>query len=74
MSGVSSTNTVIFFTALSLTKVYFVGSPYEMGLAQGQLMTQNVQGLIDDVWNYLEEQVVSPSNFSKRLTATMYRD
>lgn len=35
------------------------GTPYQMGYAHGELMTEKAQGMINDVWNYLEEQVVS---------------
>ena len=34
------------------------GSPYNMGYAHGELMKERATGLINDVWNYLEEQVV----------------
>ena len=34
------------------------GSPYDMGYAHGELMKERATGLINDVWNYLEEQVV----------------
>ncbi len=36
------------------------GSPYEMGLAHGQLMKMEMTGLIDSVWAYLEAEVVRP--------------
>ena len=35
------------------------GTPYEMGYANGELMEAQAHGLIDGVWGYLEEQVVS---------------
>lgn len=35
------------------------GTPYEMGYAHGELMGAEARGLIDGVWSYLEEQVVS---------------
>ena len=34
------------------------GTPYQMGYAHGELMTEKAQGMISDVWTYLEEQVV----------------
>ena len=34
------------------------GSAYEMGYAHGELMSERAQGMVNDVWNYLEEQVV----------------
>lgn len=39
--------------------INIVGSPYEMGYAHGDLMQQEVRGLMDGVWSYLEEKVVS---------------
>ena len=44
-----------------------VGSAYEMGYAHGELMSERAQGMVNDVWNYLEEEVVrseSPSSSS----------
>ena len=35
-----------------------LGSPYEMGYAHGQLMQERAKSMMDDVWNYLEDQVV----------------
>ena len=35
------------------------GSPYEMGYAHGSLMKDKVKGLMNDVWAYMELQVVS---------------
>ena len=34
------------------------GSAYEMGYAHGELMSERAQGMVNDVWNYLEEEVV----------------
>ena len=35
-----------------------LGSPYELGYAHGQLMQEKANNMINDVWNYLEDQVV----------------
>ena len=35
------------------------GSPYEMGFAQGQLMSEVAPQFFDAVWNYILVQVVS---------------
>ncbi len=35
------------------------GSPHEMGYAQGELLKEKVNDMMNDVWKYLEEQVVS---------------
>jgi hypothetical protein len=37
---------------------YVIGTPYDMGKAHGQLMNTRVVKFIDNVWRYLEEQVV----------------
>ena len=34
------------------------GTPYEMGYAQGELMTERAQEMISDTWSYIEEKVV----------------
>ena len=34
------------------------GTPYEMGYAHGSLMKEKAKGLINDVWAYMELQVV----------------
>jgi exportin-7 len=39
--------------------VHVWGSPYEMGYAHGELMTSQAHSFMNDVWSYLEEQVVS---------------
>ena len=36
----------------------FIGTPYEMGNAHGSLMMNEARGLINDVWSYMESQVV----------------
>ena len=35
-----------------------IGSPYEMGYAHGQLMQERAKSMMNDVWSYLEDQVV----------------
>jgi hypothetical protein len=35
-----------------------LGTPYEMGYAQGELMKDVASTFIDDVWTYLEEEAV----------------
>ena len=35
-----------------------LGTPYEMGYAHGELMKDIASKFIDDVWKYLEEEVV----------------
>ena len=37
----------------------FVGTPYEMGYAHGELRTEQVQKLMNGIWEYFEEMVVS---------------
>ena len=34
------------------------GTPYEMGYAHGQLMKEKAQHLFDDVWAYMEQEIV----------------
>jgi len=38
------------------------GDPYSMGYAHGSLMKDRTQGLMNSVWNYLEEQVEEAVN------------
>ncbi len=35
------------------------GSPYEMGYAHGQLMKERAESMLNNVWQYLEQQIVS---------------
>ena len=35
-----------------------LGTPYEMGYAHGQLMQERAKSMMNDVWSYLEDQVV----------------
>ncbi|KAL5471501.1 hypothetical protein EMCRGX_G029624 [Ephydatia muelleri] len=44
--------------------VHVWGTPYQMGYAQGQLLSTEAQGLINDVWTYMEEQVEAAINGS----------
>lgn len=34
------------------------GTPYDMGYAHGVLMKEKAQSMMNDVWKYLEDQVV----------------
>jgi isopenicillin-N N-acyltransferase-like protein len=38
--------------------VHLWGTPYEMGFAHGQLLTERVIGLVDTFWSYFEAQIV----------------
>jgi len=42
--------------------VHLWGTPYEMGYAQGAIMNQTAQNLVNSVWNYLESQVEQAIN------------
>ena len=38
------------------------GTPYEMGHAHGELLKEKTNSMMDAVWKYLEEQVVSDAS------------
>ncbi|KAL3855217.1 hypothetical protein ACJMK2_014437 [Sinanodonta woodiana] len=42
--------------------VHVWGTPYEMGYAQGTLMKEETNHFLDDVWTYLEEQIIEAIN------------
>ena len=52
---------------------FLSGTPYEMGYAHGELMTEKAQGLMNDVWAYLEEQVVSTTLIISLSWASSFR-
>ena len=43
---------------INCVRVIIIGTPYDMGKAHGQLLNTRVVKFIDNVWQYLEEQVV----------------
>ena len=45
--------------SLQLNIVHLYGTPYEMGVAHGSILKENVTNFINEVWAYLELQVVS---------------
>ena len=44
------------------TDVLHAGRPYDMGYAQGVLMKDRVQGMMNSAWNFFELQVVGHSD------------
>ena len=44
------------------TDVLYAGTPYDMGYAQGVLMKDKVQGMMNSAWNFFELQVVGHSD------------
>ena len=46
------------------TDVLYAGTPYDMGYAQGVLMKDKVQGMMNSAWNFFEIQVVGHSDCS----------
>ena len=46
----------------------YIGTPYDMGYAQGELMRDKAQQMINAVWMYLEEQVVSIVQIYKEMS------
>ena len=45
-----------------ISVVHLWGSPYERGFAHGTIMKQDVQNMINSVWEYIVEQVESAIN------------
>lgn len=45
-----------------ISVVHLWGSPYERGFAHGTIMKQDVQNMINSVWDYIVEQVESAIN------------
>ncbi|XP_076461219.1 protein dcd1B-like isoform X2 [Babylonia areolata] len=42
--------------------VHVWGDPYDMGFAHGTLMKDKAKQMIDDVWKYMEDQIIEPIN------------
>jgi len=47
---------------LSYLCILLAGTPYDMGFAQGVLMKDKVQGMMNSAWNFFELQVVCHSD------------
>jgi hypothetical protein len=45
-----------------ISVVHLWGSPYERGFAHGSIMKQDVQNMVNSVWEYIVEQVESAIN------------
>jgi exportin-7 len=43
----------------SINVVHLWGTPYEMGYAHGTIVKQELTGLIETFWKYMESQIVS---------------
>ena len=60
--------------SMTLWCLILTGSPYEMGYAHGQLMQERAKSMMNDVWSYLEDQVVSVVNIISSLCERSFLD
>nr|KAG5714795.1 hypothetical protein BaRGS_000283 [Batillaria attramentaria] len=54
--------------------IHVWGTPYEMGRAHGQLMQDKAGKMADDVWKYMEDQIIDPINRTIHLQEWFLKD
>ena len=55
----SSSKHINLACKLPLRLSHLIGTSYDMGYAHGELMREQAKAFMDDVWLYIEVQVVS---------------
>ena len=56
----------------SINVVHLWGTPYEMGYAHGIIVKEELSGLIEAFWKYMESEIVISYQIKKSLTDSLF--